>query len=541
MQLTIEGKKEFIKEMLNRNLLVSEGLFNLTSQSPIHEKETRENVLNKTKKHNLLVVGEEIASALKTALPKSFDWPEFEKSKASFEKGKNIKTYERFRQYLAERQEHPAVKVLEEEDEEINNFKRRVGVRTIFSYDEAPVKRDAQQFTDHFTSRYKSIERILRTRKEMQGAISIARIHQKKDRERVAFIGMIKDKAITKNNNIILELEDTSGEIRTFITTGKQEIHGIAKEEALDSVIGVTGHTSNKVVFATDLVLPDIPQKELKKSPTEEYAAFISDLHVGSNNFLSEKFDKFLKWINGRVGSSSQKEIVNKIRYVFIMGDLVDGVGVYPGQEKELIIKGISQQYAECSKLLKEIPENIPLIICPGNHDATRISEPQLPPYKDFSLPLWKLPNAILTSNPSYINIGATSTFPGFDILMYHGYSFDYYIANTDSIRAQGGYDRADLIMRYLLKRRHLAPTHASTLYIPDARADHLVIDRIPDFFVTGHIHKASISNYRNTTLICGSCWQSTTGFQEKVGHHPEPGRVPVVNLKSRAIKVLKF
>jgi DNA polymerase II small subunit len=63
----------------------------------------------------------------------------------------------------------------------------------------------------------------------------------------------------------------------------------------------------------------------------------------------------------------------------------------------------------------------------------------------------------------------------------------------------------------------------------------------IPDFFITGHIHKSIAANYKNITLISGSCWQSKTAFQEKVGHNPEPGRVPIVNLKTRDIKILKF
>jgi DNA polymerase II small subunit len=124
---------------------------------------------------------------------------------------------------------------------------------------------------------------------------------------------------------------------------------------------------------------------------------------------------------------------------------------------------------------------------------------------------------------------------------MYHGYSFDYYVANVDDIRRSGGYDRADLIMKFLLQRRHLAPSHTSTLYIPDPEKDALVIDKAPDIFCTGHIHKSSVSHYRGITLISGSCWQKTTPFQMKVGHHPEPARVPAVNLKTREVKILKF
>jgi len=95
--------------------------------------------------------------------------------------------------------------------------------------------------------------------------------------------------------------------------------------------------------------------------------------------------------------------------------------------------------------------------------------------------------------------------------------------------------------MRFWLKRRHLAPTHTSTLYIPETEKDPLVIDKIPDFVVTGHIHKAMIANYRNITLICGSCWQEKTSFEEKMGLHPEPAKVPLINLQTREVKILNF
>ena len=170
-----------------------------------------------------------------------------------------------------------------------------------------------------------------------------------------------------------------------------------------------------------------------------------------------------------------------------------------------------------------------------------RLSEPQPVLSRDFAKPMHELTNVIMISNPGYVNIYSTENFPGFDVMMYHGYSFDYFVAQVDSLRNQGGYDRADLIMKFLLKRRHLAPTHLSTLYIPDTKNDPLVVEKVPDFFLSGHIHKTATANYRNTTLICGSCWQSKTNFQEKVGHNPEPSRVPIVNLQTREIKILKF
>jgi DNA polymerase II small subunit len=353
---------------------------------------------------------------------------------------------------------------------------------------------------------------------------------------------MVKDKRTTSKGGLMLTLEDPTGHIKVYVNNNKPELFDPANDTVLDEVIGVVGVSGDKILFANKILWPDIPlSKELKKSPDECYAVFLSDFHVGSNNFLPKEFNQLLEWINGNLGGEDHKEISKKIKYIFVVGDLVDGLGIYPGQEDELTIKDIQKQYEECANLLKKIPQHIKLIICPGNHDAMRIAEPQPELYKDFAKNLWDMPNVTMVSNPAMVNIHSSKDFPGFDVLLYHGYSFDYYVANVDSIRNQGGYDRADLIMQFLLQRRHLAPTHTSTLYIPDTKSDPLVIEHIPDIFLTGHIHKSAIQNYRNITLICGSCWQAKTPFQEKVGHNPEPARVPVLNLHTRKFKLLKF
>ena len=169
------------------------------------------------------------------------------------------------------------------------------------------------------------------------------------------------------------------------------------------------------------------------------------------------------------------------------------------------------------------------------------LAEPQPIFYKEYSPSLFELPNLTLITNPGMVNISKTKSFSGFDVLVYHGYSFDYYIAKVESIRNNGGYHRADLVMEFLLKRRHLAPSFKSTPYFPGHKEDPLLIKKIPDFFLTGHIHYSKVANYKGVTMICGSCWQGKTSFQEKLGHEPEPGRVPWVNLKTREVKILKF
>ena len=113
-----------------------------------------------------------------------------------------------------------------------------------------------------------------------------------------------------------------------------------------------------------------------------------------------------------------------------------------------------------------------------------RIAEPQPVLSKEFAEAIWKLPNVVMVSNPSTVRIGKTRDFEGFDFLMYHGYSYDYYADNVESIRLlePSISDRIDLIMKLLLQKRHLAPTHTSTLYLPDTEMDPLVIRKVPDF-----------------------------------------------------------
>ncbi len=425
-------------------------------------------------------------------------------------------------------------------DEIQNPIERKVKIIT--SYKDEPKKRSINDFISYYNKRYQQIKKMLLNRMELSGAISINKISTRNDNEPIALVVIISEKTITKNNNLVIKAEDPTGEITIIINKNRPETMELAKTLVLDEIIGVIGTVKNKTLYANTLFLPDIPlSKELKKAPIEEYALFISDIHVGSNFFLGEQFNKFINFLNGNIVNNQYKELVPKIKYVFMMGDLVDGVGIYPGQEKELKITDIYEQYTEFSRLISKISKNISLIICPGNHDAVRLCEPQPPLTKVIAKALYEFENVFLVSNPAMVNIAATATFPGLDVLLYHGYSFDYYISNIDEIRNNGGYDRADLIMKFLLQKRHLAPTHASTLFIPEIEHDPLVISKIPDIFCTGHIHKVSASNYRNITLVSGSCWQDTTKFQEKMGHHPEPCRVPMINLQTREVRILKF
>lgn len=517
-----QTKQEIVNQILDSGFLVNPNFLNQKLED-LNLKE----ILEIAKKEGVLFIDSDILVILKKNI-KGMNWVDFEASKAMFEKG-NKKPYEKF----VNMSSIPAAKKQLE--------KRKVKITSI--YQEKSKKREVLDFVAYYNQRFRAIEGILSQRQELQNPISIARLKSKKDKETVSLIGMVKSKNYTKNQNLIISIEDESGEINVLINKNKPELYNLGKDIVLDEVIGVVGVNAENIVFANNILWPDIPlSKEFKKSPEEEYAVFTADLHVGSKMFLENEFNQFLEWINCRAGNETQKKIASKVKYIFIVGDLIDGVGIYPNQEKELKIKDFYEQYSVCAEFLKKIPEHIELIICPGNHDAMRIAEPQPVLYEDFAKPIWNLPNVTMISNPGIVNIGGSETFPGFDVFLYHGYSFDFYVPNVESIRNSGGYDRADMIMKFLLQRRHLAPTHTSTLFLPETNEDPLVIKTIPDFFVSGHIHnKPIVANYRNITTISCGCWQSKTPFQEKVGHNPGPSKIPVVNLKTRDVKILRF
>jgi len=284
------------------------------------------------------------------------------------------------------------------------------------------------------------------------------------------------------------------------------------------------------------LVFPDIPVLEKKHSPEEEHALFLGDLHYGSKHFMEENFLKFIDYLNGKTPHKINPE---KIKYLFIVGDIVSGIGNYPSQQKDLKIEDIETQFQSLAELLGKIRRDIKIIISPGNHDGVRLLEPQPPLDEKYAWPLYNMKNVLLTGNPAYLNIGAKKGFSGFDVLSYHGFSYPFY-ANTVPSLIVGGLNAPEKIMAYLLRNRHLAPTYASTQYFPYEK-DELLVKNVPDIFVSGHSHKLSVDSYKGVLLISTATWERETEYQKRKGNFPDFCKVPLFNLKTREIKILDF
>jgi len=398
-------------------------------------------------------------------------------------------------------------------------------------------KIEVGDFVRTLRNRFSEIKGILQEHQELENLISINKLSQR--RRKVSIIGMVSDKRITKNKNILFEVEDLTGKTRVLINENRQELYKEAEEITPDSVIGFTGFGEREIFFANKIIFPDAVILEKKKSPVEEYALFIGDLHYGSKLFLEKSFLKFINYLNGKTPNIKEKNAVKKIKYLFLVGDVVSGVGNYPSQQKDLKIKDIEKQFQGLAGLLGKIRRDIQIILSPGNHDGVRLLEPQ--PFLDekYAWPLYNLKNVIMTENPAYVNIGAKEDFSGLDILTYHGFSYVFY-ANNIPCLIKKGLNAPEKIMAYLLKNRHLAPTHASVQYIP-LEKDGLLIKKVPDVFVSGHTHKCAVSSYNNVLLISTSSWEAETENQRRKGNQPDFCKVPMLNLKTREIKILDF
>ena len=89
-----------------------------------------------------------------------------------------------------------------------NEEETKEGVVTIVSsFTAKEVNKEIQDFVSYFNERYKTLERLLRGRQELDNVTVVKRALQKEEREPVAVIGLVKKIEETKNNNIIIALE----------------------------------------------------------------------------------------------------------------------------------------------------------------------------------------------------------------------------------------------------------------------------------------------------------------------------------------------
>ncbi|MBS7610677.1 DNA-directed DNA polymerase II small subunit [Candidatus Bathyarchaeota archaeon] len=386
-------------------------------------------------------------------------------------------------------------------------------------------------FYRYFKSRFKKLEKILRRRIDVGGSTTISNALKASLKSHVKFIGMVTEKI--KRRGFKIQLEDLESSITVIISENSdRKLIEKALMVLQDQVICVSGvKVAKDVVLADDIIFPDVPDHKPRRSDEEVYAVLTSDIHIGSKLFMEKCFEKFLRWLNGLEGSKPFRELAGKVKYLLVCGDLVDGVGVYPGQDRELAVDSLTQQYKLIAEYFAKIPEHIETVVIPGNHDASRQALPQPAIFRKYSEPLYDLDNVRILGNPCWISIH------GVDVLMHHGRSLDDVIAYVPGLTFQ----EPDKAMEILLKARHLTPIYGLRTAIAPEAEDYLVIEREPTIFHSGHIHVARHRFYRNSLIVNSGAWQNQTEYQKRNGLKPLPGIVPIVNLKTLQVIYIDF
>jgi len=370
-----------------------------------------------------------------------------------------------------------------------------------------------------FVSRFNKLRQIMSDRPESKKVKDIESVKSiTKNDDEIYVWGLVTDRKSDRNiTKITVEDPTSSLEIVVFEGDLKDSADTLLMDQfAMFKIVPA----KNGGFFAKDIILPDIPEHTTNRSKTETYAVFLSDPHIGSKFFMEEELNDFIRWM------SSADPIARKIRFVLIGGDLIDGVGVFPNQNKVLEQMTTEEQLQKTFEILDKIPKHVKVMLISGNHDAGRKALPQPAIPKMYNSELWDRENFFMLGNPSMVSLN------GVKVLMYHGQSIDDVVRTTPGV----SYDKPAAVMRHFLKARHMSPIYGSRTPIAPETEDMMVIDDVPDIFHAGHVHFVGLDMYKGVLIINSGAWQRQTDFQESVGITPTPGMAIIVNLQTMKV-----
>jgi len=391
---------------------------------------------------------------------------------------------------------------------------------------------EINEFMQYFKSKYYKLRRIIEHRR--QGYIPIVELAHIQNGSEAFFIGMVMEK---KENEkaIILQCDDLSGYTRVIIPKKDEKLMREAEDILPDQVLGFkVRKLDNGSYVASEIHFPEVDSIRRANSNVElkheVYACLISDVHVGSKKFRRDLFESFLDWL-----ARSRDGVAKRVKYLVINGDFVDGIGVYPRQEKELETADVEEQFREGAKLLAEIPDEVEIILCPGNHEPVRKSLPQPPIGGKYRNILNKARRINFGTNPSTIILH------GRRLIVYHGQGLEEVIEYSQNISYSILDKKIDEALVKLMRSRHLAPCYGGNTQVMPLPEDPLVIEETPDLLHTGHTHTATALNYKGVYLINSGTWQDQTDYQKNLGINPTVGTAILVELSKMKISIMHF
>ena len=121
--------------------------------------------------------------------------------------------------------------------------------------------------------------------------------------------------------------------------------------------------------------------------------------------------------------------------------------------------------------------------------------------------------------------------------MTYHGRSIDDWVSSVQQLT----YEDPLAVMKQMVTMRHVAPMYGLKTALAPERKDYLVMDIVPEIFVSGHVHGAGTMEYKGVKMINASTWQSQTEYQAMHNFNPEPGIMPIVHLGTGAVTMKSF
>ncbi len=388
---------------------------------------------------------------------------------------------------------------------------------------------DVGGFIQYFRSRFDRVSSILKRRIDTQDAVSIEAALKLPLKSKLKVVGLVTQKR-ARGGRLFIELEDMEHSVTVMASDQETVRRGL--QILLDQVIAVDAlKYRDDLLISKEFIWPDVPSHTPRRSGEPISAALLADLHVGSKYFRADLFDRFIEWMNRDRGTPQARELASTVKYVVIAGDLVDGIGIYPGQEEELEVMDLKEQYEEAARLLARLPDYLEIIVIPGNHDACRKSLPQPPIPEEYAKALYADPRVHMLPNPSLLSLN------GVHVQVAHGKGLDDILSSTPG----HNFHRPVNALELLLRCRLVAPIYGQTTPIAPERNDRLVIKTEPDVFLVGHVHINQTKKYKGVTLISSGAFQDQTPFQSRMNLKPTPGVITVFNLQTHQTIDLDF
>jgi DNA polymerase II small subunit len=348
---------------------------------------------------------------------------------------------------------------------------------------------DTSGYVDMFRSRIEKMSSIIRSRPDFFQIEKLNTIKTPTSGKKVLakVVGLVVSKKVS-GDYTSLTLEDDSGYLRLMCT---DEAMRKVEEVLIDEFVLVEVESLPRGYYARNVYHPDLPERAKHTSDKKIYAVFVSDLHVGSADFDETAFLKMIDWLNGDFG---ELEIVSRIGYLILNGDLVENPLARDGRLNEM---GVGSYYDMLAGYLSKIRRPVKIFIVPGEVDATRMALPQPAIIRKYARRLYEMKDVLMLGNPSMVNLN------GVTVLLYHGQSLDDVFRQLQSTSLS----KPCTGIRALLRARHMAPTYGGLTQLAPEREDLLIVDPVPDIVHCGHVGIPDEDIYRGTLLLSTPSW----------------------------------